>query len=112
MSDVGYLSPLARMRGEVGALARRVRGALHESELMRVDHLYRSGSRQGPPVPARGRKRGEGAVGAIHRTIYQYGALVRSTAAPRRYTAEIRRVLVMSSSGLALSTMKSALLPG
>src|SRR5262249_41210907 len=35
----------------------------------------------------------------------------RSTAAPRRYTAEILRVLVMSSSGLASSTMKSALLP-
>ena len=35
----------------------------------------------------------------------------RSTATPRRITAEMRRVLVMSSSGLASSTMKSALLP-
>src|SRR5688500_11818903 len=35
----------------------------------------------------------------------------RSTAAPPRYTAEIFRVFLMSSSGLASSTTKSALLP-
>ena len=35
---------------------------------------------------------------------------MRSTVAPRKITAEMRRVLVMSSSGLASSTMKSALL--
>jgi len=33
-----------------------------------------------------------------------HGARVRSTAAPRRYIAEMRRVLVMSSNGLASST--------
>src|SRR3954471_16131622 len=35
----------------------------------------------------------------------------RSTAVPRRYTDAIRRVFVMSSSGFASTTMKSALLP-
>src|SRR5262245_23676518 len=35
----------------------------------------------------------------------------RSTAFPRRYTVEIRRVLVMFSSGLASRTRKSALFP-
>lgn len=35
----------------------------------------------------------------------------RSTSWPRRYTAAIRRVLLMSSSGFAWRTMKSALLP-
>src|SRR5688572_8872699 len=35
----------------------------------------------------------------------------RLTAAPRRYTEAMRRVLVMSSSGFASRTMKSALLP-
>jgi hypothetical protein len=36
----------------------------------------------------------------------------RSTALPRRYTREIRRVLAMLSSGFASSTRKSAFLPG
>ena len=48
-----------------------------------------------------------GKYGVI-RTSYLYDD--RSTCAPRRYTDEIFRVLVMSSSGLASSTMKSALL--
>ena len=37
--------------------------------------------------------------------------VARSTATPRRYTAAIRRVFVMSSSGLASSTSRSAFFP-
>src|SRR5580765_890825 len=51
-------------------------------------------------------KRGEYRVNLVQRT-----GCDRSTAAPRRTTAEMRREFVMSSSGLASSTMKSALLP-
>src|SRR5438309_3120177 len=43
-------------------------------------------------------------------SVYLYDE--RSTEAPRRYTDEIFRVLVMSSNGFASSTMKSALLFG
>ena len=43
-------------------------------------------------------------------SVYLYDE--RSTDAPRRYTDEIFRVLVMSSNGFASSTMKSALLFG
>src|SRR2546423_2998762 len=56
------------------------------------------------PAPGRGDASGPWAL------AYLYDE--RSTDAPRRYTDEIFRVLVMSSNGFASSTMKSALLFG
>src|SRR5438093_4240332 len=47
----------------------------------------------------------------LTRPVQRARNAARPTAVPRRYTEAIRRVLLMSSSGLASSTMKPALLP-